>query len=406
MTAVEPGRADAGTGPVRGLAALVGSLGVERFTTEFLERRHVRVPAEERSADLPLSLADVDEILARSSIRSSDLRVVADGRETPVGRLAAPGDGTALEQLYDRYRKGSTIVVKFLDERWQPLRELCADLTADLDARVQVNVYLTPPGARGLTPHFDTHDVFVAQVSGVKHWRIYDSPYPLPVPGQSYAEHRPGPDPGEPVDRFSMRPGDVLYMPRGCVHDATSGEEASLHLTIGVLPVLWSSLVRDAVRTAVERDERLRRAVPAGSFTDPAARAAAEAALVELLDVVRSLVDPAELLDRARRVAEAGLRPDLRGHLLDLEAVRGLEPGTPVRRRERVPCVVERDGEKVHLRFHGKRVSLPARVDEQVRFISSAREEFRPSDLPGGLDPAGRVVLVKTLVREGLLTVG
>ncbi|SES21049.1 cupin domain-containing protein [Actinokineospora terrae] len=401
---LEPGRAALEPSP--GLSALVAPIEVDRFRAEYLERAHVHIPAGAPGKPVPLDLADVDTILAQSSIRSADLRVVADGRETPVAELAAPGDATALELLYDCYRKGSTVVMKFLDERWPPLRELCSALAADLDARIQVNVYLTPPGARGLTPHFDTHDVFVVQVSGSKHWRIYDSPYPLPMHGQSYARHRTGPDPGEPVDRFVMRPGDVFYMPRGCVHDATSGDEASLHLTIGVLPVLWASVVRDAVATAVERDERLRRAVPAGAFTDPDARAAATSALVELLDLVRSLADPAELLDRAARVAEVGRRPDLRGHLLDLEAVRSLDGETTVRRREQVRCAVEADTDQIHLRFHGKRISLPARVGEQVRYISAARDPFTPRDLPGGLDSPGRVVLVETLVREGLLTVG
>ncbi|WP_018681245.1 cupin domain-containing protein [Actinokineospora enzanensis] len=399
-----PGRAAREPSP--GLAALIAPLPVDRFTTEFRERGHVRIPAGDGGRTLPLSLADVDAILAQSSIRSTDLRVVADGRETPIAELAAPGDATALELLYDCYRKGSTLVLKFLDERWPPLRELCAGLAADLDARIQVNVYLTPPGARGLTPHYDTHDVFVVQVSGTKHWRIYDSPYLLPLHGQSYARHRAGPDPGPPVEEFVLRPGDVFYMPRGRVHDALSRDEASLHLTIGVLPVLWASVVRDAVETAIERDERFRRAVPAGTFADPGVRAAAESTVGELLDLVRELAEPAQLLDRAERNAEVGRRPDLGGHLLDLEAVRSLDGDTTVRRRERVPVALETDAEKVHLRFHGKRVSLPARVDEQVRFISAAREPFRPADLPGGLDSSGRVVLVGTLVREGLLTVG
>ncbi|WP_026422843.1 cupin domain-containing protein [Actinokineospora inagensis] len=398
-----PGRA---ARPSPGLAALLDPLPVDRFTTEFHERGHVLVPAGDGGRALPLSLADVDAILAQSSLRSTDLRVVADGRETPVAELAAPGDATALELLYDCYRKGSTLVLKFLDERWPPLRELCAALAADLDARIQVNVYLTPPGARGLTPHYDTHDVFVVQVSGSKHWRIYDSPYPLPLHGQSYARHRVGPDPGPPVEEFVMRPGDVFYMPRGCVHDARSRDEASLHMTIGVLPVLWASVVRDAVETAIERDERFRRAVPAGTFTEPGGRADAEAAVGELLDLVRALADPAQLLDRAERAAAVGRRPELGGHLLDLEALRSLDGTTTVRRRERVPVAVESDAERIHLRFHGKQVSLPARVDEQVRFISSASGPFQPGDLPGGLDSPGQVLLVGTLVREGLLTVG
>ena len=39
---------------------------------------------------------------------------------------------------------------------------------------------LTPEGAQGFDPHFDTHEVFVLQVEGHKHWRLYGPGRVLP----------------------------------------------------------------------------------------------------------------------------------------------------------------------------------------------------------------------------------
>ena len=39
---------------------------------------------------------------------------------------------------------------------------------------VGANVYLTPPGTQGFAPHFDDVDVFLLQLEGRKHWRLYE----------------------------------------------------------------------------------------------------------------------------------------------------------------------------------------------------------------------------------------
>lgn len=387
-----------------GLAGLIAPLDVETFFAEHYEKMRLIARKPVGGRELPLELSDIDQVLAMSSIRSEDLRVVADGRETPVSELAEPGDATALELLYDCYRNGSTIVFKFLHERWEPLRRLCQQLTTEFSARAQVNVYLTPPSARGLKPHFDTHDVFVLQVGGSKHWRLYDSPYPLPVRGQTYAEYGPADGPGAPVEEFDLDPGDLLYLPRGYVHDASSADQASLHLTIGILPMLWSSVIADAVDLAMRSDVRFRRTLPPGFASDAELQARCEATAGELLDAVARVVAPAELVARARTRAGRHRQPELRGHLLDLAALGSLDTRTPVRRRDRLECTVSTSDDRVCLEFHGKQIRLPAHVSEELRFVLGEPGPFSAAQIPGRLDEAGRSVLVTTLVREGLLT--
>jgi ribosomal protein L16 Arg81 hydroxylase len=60
-----------------------------------------------------------------------------------------------------------------------------------------------------------------------------------------------------------LRPGDVLYVPRGIWHDATSqGTQHSLHLTIGIVGQSWGDALRVALHLMEEEDPELRQLFP------------------------------------------------------------------------------------------------------------------------------------------------
>ena len=109
-----------------------------------------------------------------------------------------------------------------------------------------MNAYYTPRAAQGLPVHHDTHDVFVLQVSGEKRWLVYEPALELPLRNQKYSAEMGGP--GEPVHDLVLRPGDMLYLPRGWLHEALTSDSDSLHLTVGVNVVTWL----DAFKAALE----------------------------------------------------------------------------------------------------------------------------------------------------------
>ena len=53
--------------------------------------------------------------------------------------------------------------------------------------------------------------------------------------------------------------------------------------------------------------------------------------------------------------------------------------------------------------FEGRDIHFPERLAAELEFLLTARAPFRAADLPGSLDEAGRLVLVRRLVREGFL---
>ena len=63
--------------------------------------------------------------------------------------------------------------------------------------------------------------------------------------------------------------------------------------------------------------------------------------------------------------------------------------------------IAELDG--ATLCFEGRDLRFPERVAAELEFLVTTDGPFRAADLPGALDEAGRLVLVRRLVREGFL---
>jgi hypothetical protein len=158
-----------------------------------------------------------------------------------------PITGSAdVERIAAAWEAGATIVLQALHLTWRPLAVFCRDLERALGHPVQTNAYYTPAGSQGFAVHHDTHDVFVLQVTGTKHWRIYAPVIELPLKHQRWSQ-RLG-DPGAPVVDVTLRAGDTLYLPRGWPHEAVTDAGSSLHLTVGLHPPTRL----DALRAALE----------------------------------------------------------------------------------------------------------------------------------------------------------
>jgi ribosomal protein L16 Arg81 hydroxylase len=379
------------------LAHLIDPIDTEEFKRTHWETAPLAIKREEPGYyhDL-LTLADVDKVL---SLPSPRLRVLRDGVEVPVdslGHVANP------EAVYQQFRNGCTIGLQFLHERIPSLAHLCRSLAAEFSASFQVNAYLTPPNEKGLATHYDTHDVFVLQIAGVKHWRLYEETIRLPLPGQDKDTSPPGQS--DLIAEFDLLPGDAIYIPRGFAHDALSVESISLHLTVGVRPITWAFVMLSAIEAAIEQDPCFREALPIGFAADIAARQATETRLSALLDTFRQQVDVERTVDNAVTVARHRIDPSLEGHLLDLESVSQLRLDTRVRRRSTILFGLTVADGKAELSFHGKTLRMPEFVASDLEFIGQA-DDFTALDLPGVLNESGRLVLIKRLLREGLLTI-
>jgi lysine-specific demethylase/histidyl-hydroxylase NO66 len=293
-----------------------------------------------------------------------------------------------VERVLAEWERGATIVLQGLHLTRPTLGAFCRSLEETLGHAAQANAYYTPRAAQGLPVHHDTHDVFVLQVAGEKRWLVYEPALELPLKEQRYSTELG--EPGAAVEDRVLRPGDTLYLPRGWLHEALTSESDSLHLTIGINIVTWL----DAFKAALEElgdDVRFRR-----SWQSPEP-------LEDLVDAFRDRLGGAEVTRRARERLVRTRRPIRDGQLVQLRALDELDEETPLQRRSTVLAeLVERDG-GIGLLFEGRTVTFPAHAREEVVAVARAAEPFTAAELPGSLDDASRLVLVRRLVREGFL---
>jgi len=298
-------------------------------------RRCVAVPAEEFAARYwgrrPLlsrpagGFADLfgpaaaDELISERGLRTPFLRVAQDGAVLPPARYTGGGGAGAevADQVLDErvlgfVTGGATLVLQGLHRSWPPLVDLAVRLRSDLGHPVQINAYLTPAGNRGFATHYDTHDVFVLQVTGRKRWCIHPPVVTDPLERQPWgarADEVAATADQPPVVDQVLAPGDALYLPRGWLHSAEAVGELSVHLTIGVKTITRYALLEALVDLAVA-EPALRAGLPFGvEVADPDQVAPELAATVEALRDWLDRVDPVEVAARLRQRYWPASRP-------------------------------------------------------------------------------------------------
>ena len=355
----------------------------------------------------------MDELLSRRGLRTPFIRLARNG--AVVDSSSFTGGGGVGAEIADQVRddrvaalfaEGTTVVLQALHRTWPAVIEFATELGAELGHPVQANAYVTPPSSRGFSAHYDVHDVFVLQLAGRKHWTMHAPVHPDPLRDQPWNDHAAAVaararDDAPAIDTV-LEPGDAMYLPRGWLHAATALGEVSAHLTVGIHVVTRFALV-EALTALVAADPRLRASLPLG--IDVADPAAARAAPRRGPRGARRRPRPRPGRRRGPAGARAGVvrRAARTGRPVAVATfAEGLAAGDTVRlrpglrfrlHRRRRPC-----------RAGAARPDDHAAGRHRAGAAGGARTRIRPPSggLPG-LDEADQLVLVRRLLREGVV---
>ncbi len=401
-------------------------------TADFFSRHWETEPLFVRRGDATLyaSLLEPPELERLVPLATRDNTQAVETLGDPAGPAADVRQLKSADEAMEAYGRGATLRVNGVQSLSPPLGALSQSLEQEFGCPVNVNLYATPAGARGAVRHYDTHDVLVLQVAGRKTWRVYEPLVRLPlnhIPRLAFEEHsaemkyaRGGPskgrgdigdaESGEPTHEFSLDSGDLLYLPRGFVHEARTEEEHSRHLTVGLHVLTWLDLLTVALGQVSQRDERLRASLPAGLLHTPAASEALRERFAELLAsfsrqarIADALGETLEGFVRSRTTSEAG-------DVGRSEAVKKRESegaimtDTLMERCRGVVCFVRVEGDSVGLVSAHGALWMPAMFRAALAFVARSCE-FRVSEIPGGLSEGGRVALARRLAADGFVRV-
>ncbi len=407
-----------GAGPV--LGAALGPLLGRTAPAEFAERVWAREAFLRTASDGPdltglFTLADADELLSTRGLRTPFLRIAKDGAvqaESTFTRGAGVGAAVRDQVDPDRVARlladGCTVVLQGLHRIWPAVVGFTSTLTRELGHPVQVNAYLTPPSARGFAPHYDTHDVFVVQTAGDKRWQVHRPVVQSPAADDGWTAHREAvatAAEAEPALDHVLRPGDVLYLPRGWIHAAQAQRAMSLHLTIGVHPYTRRHLV-EALLAEVLESRPLEESLPMGlDVADPHDLAGPLALVRDLVADGLAAASAPRIAARMERRRAADTRPEPLRPVAQAVAAAGAAPGgkdhvpVAVRARPGSSLRVEETLENVTLVADGRRLEF---APDHAAALKAVVEGGRCVDdqLPG-LEPADGRALARRLLLDG-----
>lgn len=346
-----------------------------------------------------LSLREVDRVITTLDRRYPDIVLKNADSRIASSNYTLNSGALDVAKVYQLFEQGSTITLAFLDTVVPSLTLFCRSLESEFSFPLQANVYLTPPGAQGAKPHYDTHDVFVLQVTGSKKWTIFGTPIELPLAAQDFdAEVH---ELGKPTLEFELKAGDVAYIPRGVAHEARSTDSVSLHITTGILRYTCAELLLESIALASLHDPAFRKALPPGFARSGFDRTEIRETLVDLLRRARTSNFDQALDSFIERFLSA-CPPFLEGQMAQLAALDHLTIDSEVGLRPGVILRLQPVGDTESVDCYGRKIVFPSQAREAVRFALNHRR-FVVRSLPGNLDDAGKLTLIRRLIREGLV---
>lgn len=236
------------------LTELVSPIDVESFFDTYFTKQPL-FSSKDSTFDDICSLDDINEYLGGNSLSYPFCRVIGDGVEVPLELYKLNDGGTFnildKRKLFSLFGSGKSLVIQGAQFQFPKLFDFVKRFENELGMDVNANIYITPSANKGFNPHYDTHEVFVLQLSGSKHWNIYDKPIDMPIKGFGLTkEQQEIYRKSTPSHEIVLQPGDLLYLPSGVVHEAYCTDELSIHITVGVSPFLRTDLLRELVKAA------------------------------------------------------------------------------------------------------------------------------------------------------------
>jgi hypothetical protein len=224
----------------RTLAEVLVPASAEEFLQNQLGKTYRHFPGHAGKFAALLTWPDLNHILSCSQLDAPRLRLMRDGKPIPPESFISHHESRRRSsfrmtrvrptELTRHLQEGATLVLDAIDEIHEPIAELAANLEMVLRARIQVNLYASWRTSPGFDVHWDGHDVFILQVSGRKHWKVYPMTREYPLPDDPKTEDPPQ----NPLWERMLQDGDLLYIPRGWWHVAIPVDEPTLHLTVGL----------------------------------------------------------------------------------------------------------------------------------------------------------------------------
>ncbi|HEX8225836.1 MAG TPA: cupin domain-containing protein [Allosphingosinicella sp.] len=247
-------------------ADLIAPLPVERFMSEHYGQRPLHIAASGSAARTRLiDWQRMNELLAiRSHWTEANIKLIINSRPVypnlyfeDVETSEGPVKRASAAKVRALLATGASLVADSVEDISPEIRAVASALGEQFAGKAGANIYCSFEGVQAFASHCDLHEVFAIQCEGEKSWNIYENRALTPVQPLLGDDAQAVIDSvkGKVALNVRMQPGDLLYIPRGFYHDALASRDASLHVTLAVLPLTGRILLRMLEEEAVQDPE-------------------------------------------------------------------------------------------------------------------------------------------------------
>ena len=170
-----------------------------------------------------------------------------------------------VEKVQSWISRGASIVLSDINRINSGIMNISNQLQDLTNGRCQANLYFSMQSRQAFGPHCDTHDVFAIHFEGEKVWNIYENTENNPInhPLFKYSAEERIKKAGRMIDQITLKPGDLLYIPRGQYHDALASKNGSIHIAFGLdyfkpidlMATMWEKfIINDFMRKDIDKN--------------------------------------------------------------------------------------------------------------------------------------------------------
>ncbi|KAG0617213.1 hypothetical protein M758_5G173700 [Ceratodon purpureus] len=242
--------------PQRFLEWVVSPMKLEKFQEEFWEQRPflIRRPKNRNYYDGLFDKATIEKLLENHELKYG-LNIDVTKYDVDGGRSTYSSEASATSsKVWSKYADGWSVRILH-PQRWcDPVFLILSAFERFWGSVAGCNAYLTPAGSQGFSPHYDDIEAFVIQTEGKKRWKVYKPRTPAEALPRFSSPNFEQSEIGEPILDVDLEPGDILYMPRGTIHQAKASPDThSLHITVSVgQRNCWGDFLELAMPRALE----------------------------------------------------------------------------------------------------------------------------------------------------------
>ncbi|WP_141667956.1 MULTISPECIES: cupin domain-containing protein [unclassified Burkholderia] len=333
-----------------------------------------------------------------------------DGSLIDIPAFNENNGGGQKQLIANKFHKGATFKLSELEWRIPLFGSLRRSMEETFGGETVAKIFLTPPNTSGFSPHFDSESVFAVQLSGTKIWSTY--PRIATNPRASVARKLTAKEISQPAEQFVLEPGDVLYLPAGTPHRTQCDGAMSLYVSIGLTP--WTAT--DVIKYIVDSLSLKEPALPAPLFqSEPYCEILLNEAIERAATELKKVSAGKAWAHYIR--SENSVRPRVNDQAFtNYSFAQDISATSLVRRN---PCklveIVESENgirlslsdstsAALNLQKQPSYLELPGFVKQDLEELISLDAACDIAQVPGALDTKSKIILVKELLKHGVLS--